>query len=128
MNALSGRRCGELSVAALTLLLVAAPAWGHAFPDHSEPRVGWTVHTPPSRVRIWFDGAIEPIFSTITVLNAEKQRVDNGDGRVDPSDNTILEVNLPLLPPGRYRVYWSVVARDGHRTEGDFPFTVAPRP
>ena len=128
MNALSGRRGGELSVAALTLLLVAAPAWGHAFPDHSEPRVGWTVNTPPSRVRIWFDGAIEPIFSTITVMNAEKQRVDKGDGRVNPSDNTILEVNLPPLPPGKYRVFWSVVARDGHRTEGDFPFAIGGRP
>ena len=128
MNALSGRRYGELSIAVLTLLLVAVPAWGHAFPDHSEPRVGWTVQTPPSRVRIWFDGAIEPIFSTIAVMNAEKQRVDKGDGRVDPSDNTILEVNLPPLPPGKYRVFWSVVARDGHRTEGDFPFAIGGRP
>jgi len=114
----------KAGVLALGPLLVAASVWAHAFPDHSEPRVGWTVHTPPSRVRIWFDGAIEPIFSTITVMNAEKQRVDKGDGRVDPSDNTVLEVNLPALPPGKYRVFWSVVARDGHRTEGDFPFTI----
>ena len=112
----------------LGLLLVAVSAWGHAFPDHSEPRVGWTVQTPPSQVRIWFDGALEPIFSTITVLNADKQRVDKGDGRVSPSDNTILEVGLPSLPPGKYWVFWSVVARDGHRTEGDYPFTVESRP
>ena len=128
MNGLSGRRCGELAVAALTLLLVAAPAWGHAFPDHSEPRVGWTVPTPPAQIRIWFDGALEPVFSTIKVMNGDKQRVDKGDGRVNPSDNTILEVSLPLLPPGIYRVFWNVVGRDGHRTEGDFPFTIgAPR-
>jgi len=108
----------------LVLFLAAASAWGHAFPDHSEPRVGWTVPTPPPRVRIWFDGALEPIFSTITVMNADRQRVDKGDGRVNPSDSTILEVSLPPLPPGNYRVFWSVVARDGHRTEGDFPFTI----
>ena len=116
------------TVLALGLLFIGVSAWGHAFPDHSEPRVGWRVQTPPSRVRIWFDGAIEPIFSTITVMNAEKQRIDKGDGRVNPSDNTILEVNLPPLPPGKYRVFWSVVARDGHRTEGDFPFTIGGRP
>jgi len=112
--------------AALTLglLLVTTSAWGHAFPDHSEPRVGWTVPTPPPRVRIWFDGALEPVFSTITVMNADRVRVDQGDGRVNPSDSTILEVNLPPLPSGRYRVFWSVVSRDGHRTEGDFPFTI----
>jgi methionine-rich copper-binding protein CopC len=31
---------------------------------------------------------------------------------------------LPALPSGRYRVFWTVVARDGHRTEGDFSFRV----
>lgn len=109
---------------AFGLLLIAPPAWGHAFPDHSEPRVGWTVQVPPSRVRIWFDGALEPIFSTVIVLSADKQRVDKGDGRVNPSDSTILEVSMTPLSPGTYRVFWSVVARDGHRTEGDFSFTV----
>lgn len=84
--------------------------------------------TAPAQVRIWFDGALEPVFSTIKVVNADKQRVDKQDGRVNPSDNTILEVSLPPLPPGRYQVFWGVVARDGHRTEGDFPFTVGPRP
>ena len=112
------------NVLALALLFVVAPAWGHAFPDHSEPRVGWTVPTPPSRVRIWFDGALEPTFSSIAVTNTDKQRVDKGDGRVNPSDSTILEVSLPPLPSGKYHVFWSVVARDGHRTEGDFSFTV----
>jgi len=50
--------------------------------------------------------------------------VDRGDGRVDAKDSTLLEVSLPALPPGRYHVLWSVVARDGHRTEGRFPFRI----
>lgn len=128
MNHSSGRSWLGPGVFTLGPILLAASAWAHAFPDHSEPRVGWTVPMPPSQVRIWFDGAIEPIFSTITVMNADKQRVDKGDGRVNTSDNTILEVSIPPLPPGRYRVFWSVVARDGHRTEGDFPFTIGGRP
>jgi methionine-rich copper-binding protein CopC len=33
-------------------------------------------------------------------------------------------VSLPPLPPATYRVIWSVVARDGHRTEGDYAFTI----
>lgn len=124
MNHRSGWPRRGRAALTLGLLLVTTSAWGHAFPDHSEPRVGWTVPTPPPRVRIWFDGALEPIFSTITVMNANSKRVDQGDGRVNPSDSTILEVSLPPLPPGNYRVFWSVVARDGHRTEGDFPFTI----
>ena len=124
MNNSSDRPWRGPGALTLGLFLVASSAWGHAFPDHSEPRVGWTVQTPPARVRVWFDGALEPAFSTIIVLNTDKQRVDTGDGRVSPSDNTVLEVSLPPLPPGKYRVFWSVVARDGHRTEGDFPFTI----
>jgi hypothetical protein len=33
---------------------------GHAFPDHSEPKVGSTVHDSPVGVRIWFDGTLMP--------------------------------------------------------------------
>ncbi len=128
MNGASRSSSGWLTAVALGLPLLSAPAWGHAFPDHSEPRVGWEVPAPPAQVRIWFDGTLEPIFSTIKVMNADKQQVDKGDGRVNPSDNTILEVGLPSLPPGKYRVFWSVVARDGHRTEGDYPFTIGGRP
>lgn len=112
-----------LRVAAVCLAMVA-PAWGHAFPDHSEPRVGHTVDAPPPAVRVWFDGEIEPVFSTLRVEDADQRRVDRNDARVSPSDGTLLEVSLPPLPSGRYQVFWSVVARDGHRTEGSFPFRV----
>ena len=109
---------------AVAVLAVGAGAAGaHAFPDHSEPRVGSTVTTPDA-VRIWFDGAIEPMFSTIRVMSDGGQQVDRGDGRVNPQNRQVLEVTMPPLLPGRYRVFWSVVARDGHRTEGDFPFRV----
>lgn len=107
------------------LALTAFPSQsrGHAFPVRSEPRVGWTITTSPTKVTIWFDGELEPAFSTIAVYNSAKQRVDKGNGRVNPSDATVLEVDLPPLPSGTYRVYWSVVAKDTHRTDGDFPFT-----
>ncbi len=105
-------------------LLAPSVVGAHAFPDHSEPRVGHTVNASPPAVRIWFDGQIEPVFSTVRVENTDKQRVDKGDARIDPKDDTLLQVSLPPLPPGRYRVFWSVIARDGHRTEGDFSFRI----
>jgi hypothetical protein len=108
---------------AVALALTPAEVSAHAFPDHSEPRVGHAVEAPRS-VRIWFDGALEPVFSTARVEDGDRQRVDAGDARVDTKDSTLLEVSLPALPPGRYKVFWSVVARDGHRTEGAFPFQV----
>ena len=109
---------------AAALVAAASAAWGHAFPDHAEPRVGATLEGPPGEVRVWFDGEIEPVFSTIRVENGDKQRVDRGDARVSPRDGRLLQVSVPPLPSGKYRVFWSVIARDGHRTEGDFPFRI----
>ncbi len=114
----------SLALAALAVLALAEVAWAHAFPDHSEPRVGHAVSTPPSIVRVWFDGAIEPVFSTLRVENADGERVDRGDAHVDPADDTLLEASVRQLPKGTYQVTWSVVARDGHRTDGRFPVTV----
>ncbi len=106
------------------LFLMPNAARGHAYPDHADPKVGATVNASPDRVRIWFDSELEPAFSTIMVHNAENTMVDNRDGRVNPSETTLLEVSVPKLPPGTYRVIWSVVARDGHRTRGDFKFSI----
>ncbi len=111
-----------------TVILLMGMVWltlsGHAFPERSEPRVGSTVKTPPAAVRIWFDGRLESAFSLLRVEDSEGNSVDNADSRVNPEDDTVLEVSLPPVPAGRYRVSWIAVAVDGHRTEGDFSFTV----
>jgi copper resistance protein C len=96
----------------------------HAFPDHSEPRVGATVQDSPSRVSIWFDGELESVFTTIRVEDINGRRVDKGNGGVNKAEPTLLEVELPQLTPGTYRVIWDVLARDGHRTKGDYTFTI----
>jgi methionine-rich copper-binding protein CopC len=113
-----------LGMSVALMLIAAGPAWPHAFPDHSEPRVGSEVKESPQTVRVWFDGRIEPLFSAIHVMNRQGQRVDTGPGGVDPDDPTLLVTPMPPLPPGVYTVVWDVVAVDGHRTEGRFDFTI----
>lgn len=107
-------------------LLLALPgvSQGHAFPDHSDPKVGSTITASPVKVSIWFDGELEPVFCMITVKDMSGRKVDKGDGHVNTSDATLLEASLPSLPAGTYQVAWSVVARDGHRTEGNYLFTI----
>lgn len=122
-----GRWSSSLALV-IGLPLMITPAWGHSFPDHSEPRVGWTVNRPPAQVKIWFDVPIEAIFSTIKVVDANGQQVDKQDGHVNAADHTLLEVSLPSLPPGKYRVFWHVISIDTHRTEGDYPFTISSSP
>ena len=78
----------------------------------------------PAQVRIWFDGPVEKMFLEVWVETADHRRVDKKDARLNPTDDTLVEVGLPRLPPGRYRVFWKVVARDGHKREGSFSFLV----
>jgi methionine-rich copper-binding protein CopC len=115
----------SITVLALALsCLLPHQALAHAFPDHSEPRVGDTVNHCPDWVKIWFDGELEAAFSTIEVHDASGTRRDLGNGTVSPSDPTLLEVKLPKLPAGVYHVLWAVLARDGHRTKGDYTFAI----
>src|SRR6266704_5483509 len=105
---------------ALTLALASPSlALSHAFPTHSEPRVGWTIANSPPKVTIWFDGELEPAFSTITVYNSAKQQVDKGNSHVTGTDGTVREVDLPNLAAGSYRVFWKALSKDTHITEGD---------
>jgi methionine-rich copper-binding protein CopC len=110
------------------LLLIQWPhsALGHALLVRAEPKVGERVSTPPARVRIWFDSALGPSLCKIRVQDPNGKQVDNDDSRVIPPDEKLLEVSLPLLPPGIYHVIWSVVSRDGHKTNGDYIFTIKP--
>jgi copper transport protein len=125
MRALKFHTLAAAFASVLMLILLPSQSRGHSFPLRSDPRVGWTVTTSPTKVTIWFDGELEPAFSTIGVYDSEKKRVDKRNGRVNPSDLTVLEIDLPVLPAGTYRVYWKVLSKDTHVTEGDFSFTVA---
>ena len=111
----------------LFLALICLPpqaALAHAFPDRADPKVGATLTASPSQVRIWFDRDLEPVLSNIKVCDAQGHIVDNGDGRVNPADSTLLEVSVPQLSAGKYRVIWSAVVGDGHRTTGDYTFRI----
>lgn len=113
-----------LAAASLCLLLHASAVSAHAFPERSEPRVGATSDGSIGHVRIWFDTEIEPVFSTLRVVDTQGRQVNRGSGQLNPTQGRLLEAAVPLLAPGAYRVFWHVVARDGHVTEGDFLFTV----
>lgn len=96
----------------------------HAFVSRSEPRAAANLAESPPQVRIWFDGPVETMFLEVRVETEDKRRVDKKDARRSPGDPTLVEVGLPRLSAGRYRVFWSVIARDGHRREGSFSFLV----
>lgn len=102
-------------------------AFAHAFPENSSPHVGASVQVSPPQVEIWFNADLEPLFDQLVVKDAHGKVVSVGDATVDAKNPALLTVHLqPALPPGQYHVYWHVTARDGHRTVGDFVFSVGP--
>ncbi len=103
------------------------PALAHAFPKAEEPLVGSTVASPPPRVSIEFDAPIESMFAKLDVLDSAG-RNQCACGASVGADRRELAVKLKPLGPGDYTVRWSVVAEDGHRTEGSYVFTVDGKP
>ncbi len=112
--------------AVLLIVVVSCDAGAHAFLDHAAPAVGSVVHGSPAEVRLWFTEELEPAFSTVRVLDPRGKQVDKQDKRVDRASATLLQVSLPQLAPGRYRVVWRALSVDTHVTEGDFTFDVVP--
>ena len=106
----------------LTIFFPSA-AQCHVYPDSSSPAVGSVVTQAPKEIKIWFDGRLEAAFSGIRVMSEDSVEVDEKNSHVGKSNPVLLEVSLKDLNPGKYHVYWSAVARDGHHTYGDYIFT-----
>jgi hypothetical protein len=108
----------------LLFALLPTVAFPHAMPEKSDPGAGAELHQAPPIVSILFDSELEPIFSRLIVRNAAGKQVSDGNGTVASKDATTLTTRLTEHAKGTYHVYWSAVSRDGHRTEGDYTFTV----
>jgi methionine-rich copper-binding protein CopC len=114
-------------VAAMAFSIVASAADAHARLKRAIPAVGGVVNRSavPAELQIWFSERIEAGLSTLQVVDHAGARVDGGDARIDPDDDTELRVTLRLpLQAGLYRVTWRVVSLDTHVTSGTFPFRV----
>ena len=112
-----------LCFATLLQLLSPVRVMAHAFPSSEQPLVGSNVSSAPAEVRITFDSPIENLFAKLEVSDTNGVDEMAGPAKVD-SDHRQLSVPLRPLKPGVYDVKWSVVAEDGHRTEGSYQFTV----
>ena len=106
--------------------VAVAHANAHAFLDHAEPAVGGRVKQMPHQVRIWFTEPIELARSSIKVFDATGKRIDGKDLHADAKNKALLEVSLPPLTPGTYKVVWRVISVDSHATNGDFTFQLSP--
>ena len=118
-----GSHAARLTAACAAALAFSSTAFAHALPTTREPAPNTTV-SAPAQVTIHFSEPLEPAFSKITLTDAQGHEAVSGAAAVDPQDKATLRLALQPLAPGRYTVHWTAVASDGHRTHGDYAFTV----
>lgn len=114
-----------IGVVLLSLLLLVDTAGAHGSLVRSTPEANAMLERAPVQIELFFSEPIVDGFSTVEVLNAAGERVDNDDAGVDPTDTTRLSATVRSLPDGVYTVSWRVLsAVDSHITAGVYPFAV----
>jgi methionine-rich copper-binding protein CopC len=96
----------------------------HAYLVKSVPPGRATLFDPPGLVQLWFNERLEPRYSTISVLDSDGKRMDDGNAQLSKDDPKQLAIKVKPLQPGRYTVKFRVLSVDGHVVEQSFPFAV----
>lgn len=118
--------CRAMAVSAVLLSgFISSQAFAHAHLKTQTPVADTVLAASPTELSLGFSEGIEPNFSKITLTGADKKAVKTGALTLAANDNTQTVVPLPdALSPGKYWVTWSVVSVDGHKTNGQYSFTV----
>lgn len=117
---------------ALVVAATLAPTVGaHARLARAEPAADAVVAAAPATVKLWFTEELKTEGTTAEVVDAQGQRVDRGDAKVDLNDpdRKLVVVSLQSdLVHGTYTVRWaSVSAEDGDTERGEFQFHIGQR-
>ena len=106
-------------------ILTAPAVFAHAHLKHQYPAAGANVDAAPQALTLNFSEGIEPKFSGVKITGAKQQDVKTGPVKRNENDKTQLIVPLEqALTPGEYTVDWHVVSVDGHKTTGNYHFSV----
>lgn len=114
-----------LAAAAMTPVLVAAPAQAHDALQSTEPARDSTVTTAPETVSLTLSetptGGGEMNFNVITVTDSTGTTLSDGKVTVD---GATISTAVGKGNNGPYKVLWRTVSSDGHPIEGSYTFTV----
>lgn len=114
-----------LLLAAGLLLPAIPPALAHARLKESQPAADASAPAPQD-LRLLYSEAVDLQRSTVSLVPAGGQAVALPSLAADPAEPKAVLMHLSQpLPPGSYTLEWhAVAARNGHRTEGSYGFTV----
>jgi hypothetical protein len=115
-----------LTAAAFFAAIAVSPAvFAHAHLKHQYPAADAAVTAAPQALTLDFSEGIEPNFSGVIVTGPQEAKVKTGAVKRNEKDSKQLIVPLEeSLKPGDYSVDWHVVSVDGHKTKGNYRFSV----
>ncbi|HDU5811297.1 TPA: CopC domain-containing protein YobA [Klebsiella aerogenes] len=123
MRTIAGR---ALSAAVfLSAMLTTASAFAHAHLQQQIPAADSTVSVSPQALTLTFSEGVELSFSGVNLNGPQNKPV--ATGKLARSDGNKAQLTLPLNEPlaaGEYTVEWHVVSVDGHKTKGQYHFSV----
>ncbi|HHT0123910.1 CopC domain-containing protein YobA [Raoultella planticola] len=105
--------------------LVSTAALAHAHLQQQTPAADSTVTASPESLTLSFSEGIETAFSAVTLTGPQQKAVVTG--KLARSDSNKAQLIVPLTQPlsaGEYTVDWHVVSVDGHKTKGQYHFSV----
>ena len=113
----------------LALAFASANAFAHAHLVRAQPAADSTVDQSPASLDLFFTEGLNPAFTHAVLYRvdggASAPPIETGKPTVDAANAKHLSETVPgALAPGRYTVKWQAVAVDGHKTQGQYDFTV----
>lgn len=122
-------------LAFMALVIAGCPfasANAHAYLERSEPPANAVIAQLPSEIRLRLSEPLEPDFVSVSLLRDDRPVSPGPKVVLDRGGKTVLinpaaDATEAKAAPGNYAVTWSVVAKDGHRTQGRLEFRVRPR-
>lgn len=113
------------TVLTLAIVLTTPAVWAHAHLKHQYPAADAEVAAAPQALTLNFSEGVEAGFSGVTLTGPAQAAIETGKVKRNEKDQTqlIVPLNQPLKP-GQYTVDWHVVSVDGHKTQGQYHFSV----
>jgi copper resistance protein C len=119
--AVSLRKFMRIALLLALLGMGSQTAFAHTRLISSEPVAGAVLQAAPQRVVLQFSAPPEKGFTELALSQADKQQWQPLEVVQDVKQ---VRAALPPLKPGRYKIRWSVLSRDGHRQRGVFQFQI----
>jgi copper resistance protein C len=115
-----------LRIALAAIAVATSPlASAHASLVGSFPAKGAVVTGSPSEIHLTFNEHVEARYCRVKLVSDAGKNFDADRPVADKTTPNAIIAAVPVLKPGTYSARWTAVGSDGHKTHGDFSFTVA---